>query len=656
MSENLKIPVVVPEIGHGNPFSAQIIVEQLGEKSELFLLAGFVTQALKRVHRLMTSSKEISEGYTKKSADLRSLGQEVIALLLALEMMDDRDRLRSESKIFIQEFGLLAVSMLGYLSVGKNYFFVPDVFPKRSATNILRRTGARPMVWNRTAFEELEKLGFKPILVAPVLPDISQEEIGDIDEKKVVLKASGSGISKEFLEFVINSTQLGHNFECWMPDRVKRYKKNEGKIDFSQEKISRDKYFNRFSQTLRDAGEIICYPSEMIQVIASLKKRGWQGKVRVLPPRGEHEKRNLDWAIEHGLIDYICVKEEKWFVWEKIEKKANNLDEEIGKKPITEAIIEDMNETNRILEERIVISSESLSYLGNRVAPFWLETINRELVTSEVDVSSLDPRVVGIHFKSTNTGVEFVEQLKKLLINLKRYPAQDKKVSYVTVHLENLRGPNEDEIRRVLEELNQQAENVGVYLLFENVTQRVDEQIEPCFYSLFEFERKFGRTLERLSRIGYCLDIAHLGLSESVLLEELCNLSSDTSGQQDDKKEFLKKVFERAKTLHWSRSRRQTKPSQNTTLFEIMSRISLKLPSKKRRLVHEIYTKIENLFKAHYSVYSEEDLFKSLTQLILALQWSGKIVIESPLTLQILREGHQPLIKEVQALIDVLKN
>ncbi len=339
-----RINVFVPKIGHGNPWAAREIAGSL-TGANLSELDGFFIRLLRRLHQLMTTSQKASETYTERSPSLRSLGQWVIASLMALDMIKGRlaERLKEgEINIFIQEFGLLAVAMLGWVRLrrGKNYLFIPDVYPKESALKILGRTGVGPIVWNRSADEELREKGFNPLLAAPVLPNPSQEQINKaVNQKKIVLKASGSGINRELLNFAVGLIEgEGRELECWLPWGIRIYS-NDGRK--TEEKISdRGEYFERFAKTLTDAGVIICYPSEMIQVIAALEGRGWDGEVMIFPPRGAHEKRNLEWARAQGLVDYVCERDKDGLVWKQVKRTQppRGLGEELGKTSVPELL------------------------------------------------------------------------------------------------------------------------------------------------------------------------------------------------------------------------------------------------------------------------------------------------------------------------------
>jgi hypothetical protein len=39
-----------------------------------------------------------------------------------------------------------------------------------------------------------------------------------------------------------------------------------------------------------------------VQVVAEMRSRGINCVLIALPPRGEHEKKNLEYAIQHGLV------------------------------------------------------------------------------------------------------------------------------------------------------------------------------------------------------------------------------------------------------------------------------------------------------------------------------------------------------------------
>lgn len=352
MSEKTRdIKVFCPQIGHGNPLTALAIGDQLGEQTDVNIFGGrgYGVAALRFLHQLMSSLDHASSQYTEKSESLRGgIGAFVIGLLqleswLREERLEQfKGRSLSQIGVFVQEhlLGILPEGLLERWFPQGVFLYIPDVFPKASAVKILKAKNVRPIVWNRQAFDELQEKGLDPILAQPVLPFslIEAETILTGKPQKKVLKSSGSGISGKYLQTIVNSRQEGEILEIWLPDRKIIYdsRNKDGRVEFTPGNLK--EYGRSFYTSILDAGEIISYPSEMVQVISSLLTKGWRGRFRVLPPRGRHEKRNFEW-----LKSFIAPTEEDGFLVfdfssEKAQEAIDCLLESLGKEDLSSVI------------------------------------------------------------------------------------------------------------------------------------------------------------------------------------------------------------------------------------------------------------------------------------------------------------------------------
>jgi hypothetical protein len=92
------------------------------------------------------------------------------------------------------------------------------------------------------------------------------------------------------------------------------------------------------------------------------------------------------------------------------------------------------------------------------------------------------------------------------------------------------------------------------------------------FWSVLEFEKDHGGLLNELPNIGYCLDMAHLGLAEPKVLEVwqkvfesrlsgVNNLAKVLSTDEQEIWRLIQQVLNRTKIIHWSRARERKKTS-----------------------------------------------------------------------------------------------
>ena len=349
--ESLVVQVVVPKIGHGNPASALAIAHLLGGKPHLF--GGIGTFLLRKVHQRMSQDPALAEKYAERSENLRGgIGLFAIGFLQLSSWLSPEILLRKKSMaevgIFVQEhlLGVLPNKLLERWFPKGVFLAVPNVYPPESAYQVLKRKGGkvRPIVWNKQAFDEFKKKGFNPILVRPFLPagfvaDFFERDLSKIDSSKVVVKSSGSGMPEKFIQEVREKYGEGYRVEVWLPEDIKVFEEDRvGEVFW--EKQSLEDYMKKFFESCLNAGRVVTYPSEMVQVISAMILRGWRGKVVFLPSRGRHEVRNLYWFLNRlGIREQEAHRKFFEVDLSKAEEEGmKRLVNSLGTRPISEVI------------------------------------------------------------------------------------------------------------------------------------------------------------------------------------------------------------------------------------------------------------------------------------------------------------------------------
>jgi HD domain. len=117
---------------------------------------------------------------------------------------------------------------------------------------------------------------------------------------------------------------------------------------------------------------------------------------------------------------------------------------------------------------------------------------------------------------------------------------------------------------------------------------------------------------------------------------------------------LTQQVLNRTKTIHWSRAREIKKPVDQGAIFRtahyLAQRFSYGLLGLTPERIHNIYSLVENIRNAHYSLISDPDMFSMILTTLEELGWQGEIIIESPALLQLVRERRRPFIDEINAL------
>lgn len=303
--------VQVPMVGEGNPATAMAIARRL-ESSQIpaelsFLkLSGIPAQAW---HRRMTQSSEQSEQYThtsesKRKGRLAEIFGTVSKLEMELTLARFFDSNPSPVVIGVQELQFLAYTAPQLLSrFSKTFLYIPDVFPKESAVDILESLPIQALVWNEEARQQLEMKGVNAVLVEPILPfafvEAASAQRQTASDPYVLIKSSGSGmpttLAKELIEF---HRERNIPFQLWLPDRVET---NDGSRPLPRAR--QDKITAFYTNLLHNIpGLVIAYPSEMVQVFYALALHNIFVPYCSLPPRGAHEHVNLNWGMKKGVI------------------------------------------------------------------------------------------------------------------------------------------------------------------------------------------------------------------------------------------------------------------------------------------------------------------------------------------------------------------
>jgi len=350
----LTIAGITSKVGHGNPFSLMSIANILEASSVLLNGLGPKIAQIKHKenHQKPLSEKELNE-YDKERSGLAG----IVFGGLALAEFLIKERLPfykiSDVGIFVQEHLLRMVpeSLLRrWFPVG-SFLAVPDVESKKSAVEILNEKRIlTPVVWNRQAFESLKKQGLHPVLVAPFLPEgiVSEVDFQKELTRKIVVKSSGSGMPKLWVEKLVKYAKTNNiPLEVWLPDKKVIVNKNEKgqwveQDDESFNPKTLEEYARLFYQSLIDAQPefLISYPSEMVQVAAWMRDKGWKGNFFMLPGSAVHEEVNAKWAREFLQaetinFDNFDIKNSK----RKInEGKTDELRNQLGRLSIKELI------------------------------------------------------------------------------------------------------------------------------------------------------------------------------------------------------------------------------------------------------------------------------------------------------------------------------
>jgi hypothetical protein len=286
--------ISVPNIADGNPSAAMAWAKQ-NESEPPVLRLRVSSWLVEKFHRGISDDPEQANTYTQDS-EAKRVG--VFAMVYALAAFAELSLSLAmnggcRELTIVQEHQVMLAShrILKFLGVGAINILVPDVYPKDSAVRAANRLADRMgkeavtmTVWNQEAYRELNE-GDNRFETKETEPWLLNLAPGSAPGVETVLKASGSGMPKKWEEALIEAYRLKPE-QVWTPlakpgreDRIKGFYGSLGS----------------------DTRYIIGYPSELVQVVASLNSKN-KVKLVALPPRGAHELKNLEWAISKGFV------------------------------------------------------------------------------------------------------------------------------------------------------------------------------------------------------------------------------------------------------------------------------------------------------------------------------------------------------------------
>ncbi len=292
----------VTDIGHGNPSTLEAhrrLATEAGIVLHTLPLRGVAAPG-KLAHVAMTQFGRVSSKYTEHSEGIRaSLPARIFGQLLFLEfaarVLASSKITRNEKKIHwlvVQEHVLQGSwsTALDFLGIDKITVSVPDVLPKQSAEDAVRSHSGRASfsVWNTFAQEHLATRFLpstlnQPPLLAGYYPETSQFMR---EGKRIVVKSSGSGMKKTWIKALNEELRKISPQTC---------------IHLPAGK-SLDDYQNFMNDLGGKTKLVIAHPSEITQIVASMRASGVEVTLLALPPRGTHEEINLEHAMQMGIV------------------------------------------------------------------------------------------------------------------------------------------------------------------------------------------------------------------------------------------------------------------------------------------------------------------------------------------------------------------
>jgi hypothetical protein len=274
------------------------------------------------MHAGMTEDPARAEDYSKHSESQRlDLKAKLFSIACAGELLarTGLDRSEPSQYCFSQEhpiFGSHPDLLRHWLNASSLRVFVPDVHPKESSVEILRRKVAEmPVefaVWNVEAEKELRDMGMPVVLKKPFMLDGFRPDLDEFMRggSELVIKSSGSGMPKawedKLMEVFFNRKDSKEDPVSWAIHTQRRRYKQSQAYPWITDKAWR---IENFYQSLGgDTRLIVSFPTELVGVVADMNQRGVPAYMISMPPRGAHEVRNQDFARRNGLLyGYLAV-------------------------------------------------------------------------------------------------------------------------------------------------------------------------------------------------------------------------------------------------------------------------------------------------------------------------------------------------------------
>lgn len=299
------------EVGAGNPIAALARgckLERDGiNVGRVNISWSVILAAL--LHKLMTQHNALSAGYSENSNKVRD-GKlmKLLAKFAYLEFKYKLDRLgylEDDKPVWnvFQELPLLGADLKDVEKIFSLIrVFVPDVYPKQSAVSAIKRVGGlgQMMVWNDIALNHLHNHGVNATKINPwfISGILGEGALQNQNGPEIIVKSSGSGMpNKLFAQIWKFFDAVGASAAFYLPNFIIN---DDGSTQTPKNKNAGYEMF------LRSLGKntkfIIGYPSELVQIVAEMRQFGLETCLVALDPRGSHERLNLEYGKENGLI------------------------------------------------------------------------------------------------------------------------------------------------------------------------------------------------------------------------------------------------------------------------------------------------------------------------------------------------------------------
>lgn len=297
-------------VADGNPSAfwalSQLALQAGIEPLEVSLTA--TSRLVNLFHGGISADPEKAARYTADSEAAR-VGTKA-RLYAKLSFLEFQTRLRQAEGFeptnnrwnIIQEHALLGSSIraLRNRGISSQRLIVPDVYPKESGILAAQaHEGTTIAVWNQTAFAELQERGIASELIKPFLLDgLLPFETDFADQgKEIVVKSSGSGMPAAWSD-ALRASLHGLNGD-WAMHTPGSVVTEVGSTSIAKRKDQIQEFYNNLGGRTR---LLIGYPSELVEVMCELRARSVPVWMITLPPRGSHEKRNLQFALENDIV------------------------------------------------------------------------------------------------------------------------------------------------------------------------------------------------------------------------------------------------------------------------------------------------------------------------------------------------------------------
>ena len=315
--------LVVPPIAEGNPAMQeaarrQALQDGLDFRAISLNVVGWLGS---HMHAGMTEDPARAEIYSQNSEQERlNLKARLFSLACAGELIGrlGLDREEPSQFCFSQEHPILGLHpevIRHWLNASSLRVFVPDVYPKESSVEILRRLVAEMpvefVVWNVKAEKELRELGMPVVLKKPFMLDGFRPDVDEFANggSELVIKSSGSGMPKawedELME-AFRNRDLKKDHVSWAIHTQRRRYKQDQAYPWITNKLWRIEDF--YKSLGGETKLFVSFPTELVGVMADMRTRDVPVQMILMPPRGAHEVRNQDFAQRNGLVyGYLAV-------------------------------------------------------------------------------------------------------------------------------------------------------------------------------------------------------------------------------------------------------------------------------------------------------------------------------------------------------------